>query len=143
MRVQSHDVFGRAGWFEPETGRFDEKAGDKAVELAQHPLSGHYSRLGDQLAVFYRRGDGLRLRVGDLDISLDEGTKVVWSSESGISTFKVLTAGAVVICVSYPAASYVEGDLTPFVELEDFDFGLFVANVVASEERFNSIYRNS
>jgi hypothetical protein len=36
-----------------------------------------------------------------------------------------------------------EDDPTPFAEAEDFDFGLFIANVANDAERRSAIYRES
>ncbi|MEU6971834.1 hypothetical protein AB0A71_29670 [Kitasatospora aureofaciens] len=90
--------------------------------------------------VFYRDGDGLHLRVGDRECRIDSPSRVrhrIREAECVLDVDQVAE-------LHYPVPSEwygLENDLTPFVEAEHFDFGLFIANVVGSEVRTGRIYR--
>lgn len=78
------------------------------------------------------------VRVGDRLLPLD-GTEIRHGSDG---TSCALAIGE--LTLRYPIPPEWAGlgsDLTPFVELEDFDFGLFVANVANDRARAERLYR--
>ncbi|MBD0689495.1 hypothetical protein [Streptomyces sp. CBMA123] len=136
MLIADFDVYGRAAEFDPATGRLGPA---RAVDAGQR-THGHYGRVGRTGVVFYRGADGLRIRVGECDIRLDAATTV---RHRIVEPECVLTVGRIAE-LRYPVPPQWYGlaeDLTPFVEAEDFDLGLFVANVLADPDRADRSYR--
>ncbi|MFE6869291.1 hypothetical protein ACFVFS_22405 [Kitasatospora sp. NPDC057692] len=100
----------------------------------------HHGELAATDVVLYREADGLRLRVGEEVVRLDGSIDV---QHHVVGADCVLTVGQS-IELRYPAPaewSGLQDDLTPFVEAENFDLGLFVANVAGDPERSARIYR--
>ncbi|MFH9347518.1 hypothetical protein [Kitasatospora sp. NPDC017646] len=136
MLVASFDRYGRGAEFDPATGRL----GPERTVDSRQVINGHYGQLALARVVFHRGADGLRIRVGERDIRL--GTATVVRHRVDGSHF-VLTAGQITE-LRYPVPPERAGqehDPTPFVEAEDFDPGLFVANVSADPVRAAGIYR--
>ncbi|MFI9365141.1 hypothetical protein ACIG5E_29435 [Kitasatospora sp. NPDC053057] len=136
MLVAGFDVSGRAADFDPATGRL----GPERTVDSGRMTHGHYGQLAGARVVFYRGADGLRIRVGERDTRLDAATAVC---HQVVGRQCVLTVGQVTE-LRYPVPpewSGLENDLTPFVDAEDFDLGLFVANVLADRDRAARSYR--
>jgi hypothetical protein len=95
--------------------------------------------------MFYRLNGQLRARFGD-DPPIDiERFEVTWAAKNGAAHFMVRRQGRPVLERSYRLSADVEGiedDPTPFVEAEDFDFLLFITNVVRDLARAKAIYPN-
>ncbi len=140
MLLLSHDRFGVVADFEPVGGQFLEIERSDAGDLINQPVSGHFARLGELLAVLYRSDGGLRMRLGSLDFALACTERVEWSSDGVTSTLEV-ELETERIRVQYPSGPSLVGDPTPFVEPEHFDFGLFVANVASDPARLERIYQ--
>ncbi len=141
MLIESHDRFGDVARYEPESDRFVEF---RRGEVVEEQLAGHYARLGGELAVFYRDGGVLWLRIGDQVRRVGDGGAVVrWENSEGRSRFGILDGGEEVAGVEYPSPVRGSGpvnDPTPFAETEDWDFGLFVQRVLADDARRLRIY---
>ncbi|MFF4386340.1 hypothetical protein ACFY0G_05990 [Streptomyces sp. NPDC001552] len=102
------------------------------------PVRGEFGQLGDTLLVLYRADGALRLLVGDQDIEVTEGLEARHEFGEGSNT---LTVGARRIDYPRPDHQLYEDDPTPFVELEHFDLGLFLANVLSDPPRCGRMYR--
>ncbi|MFI9163443.1 hypothetical protein [Kitasatospora aureofaciens] len=130
------DTFGLGADFEPATG---ELGPERAIGPGQ-ATHGHYGELAGTGVVFYRDTDGLHVRVGERECRVDAATAVRhWVRESEC----VLAIGQFAE-LRYPAPSEwsdLEKDMTPFIDAEDFDLGLFIANVARDRDRAERIYR--
>ncbi len=142
MRVDSHDHFDDVATFDPATGRLEEFHRADRGALPPGPLHGHYSRLSGILAVFYRNDGFLWLRVGREARNLDrEGCEVRWQNVDGSSSLQLFDRRGLVTSVEYrPGTWDGSTDPTPFAESEDWDFGLFVTNVLADDARRARMY---
>ncbi|MFD7256752.1 hypothetical protein [Streptomyces sp. NPDC059874] len=138
ITVDSFERFGEQAPFDPVTaslGPVSRRAGslDDSGKIA-----GHFGRLGETLAVLYRSEGTLRLLLGDEDIVITGGVEV--RHERG-HTFNRLTVGTRHIDYPRPADELDENDLTACAEPEDFDLGLFLANVLGDPARCERMYR--
>lgn len=89
--------------------------------------------------MLYRSDDRLRLRIGHEEAGLDQIT-VAWSRSSSRARV-VITMPSGQQLFEYPVSEALEFDFTANTEPELFDFGLFLANVAANEERASRLYR--
>ncbi|WP_404955687.1 hypothetical protein [Streptomyces sp. 147326] len=138
ITVQSFDRYGEWAGFEPATGSLDVHRGyGPAPQCAPSP-TGHYGRLGDLLVVFYRYEAALYLRIGDHHIEVGSSPEARHERFEGHCR---LTIGST--SIEYPAPPVLidpAQDPTPFAEPEDFDIGLFVADVLRSPARRTALY---
>lgn len=146
LLLRSANRFDLVGRFDRGRGLLSEKVvrGNEAQRL---PTAGYYSHFGDDLVALYADDGTVWLRIGDEEIRAD-AVNADWSPEHSIRRLRLVHDGEVVREVSYrlpmtnssrrsTSGEAQDGvvDTTAFVEAEDFDFGLFIANVLNDPER--------
>ncbi|MCX5096961.1 hypothetical protein OOK36_51330 [Streptomyces sp. NBC_00365] len=144
MIVRSFDIDEEAAQFDPYTGRLTPLGA--MASAAPGSFHGHFGSLAGVTVVLYRSAEGLRLRIGEHTDVLLAGNVIVRHERSGDTctlTVADTAGGPPMVELSYPAPEDAVDDAfdpTPFVEKEDFDLGLFVAQVVADPRRKDTIY---
>lgn len=138
MRVDSYDSYREVGFFDPETGAL-RKANRSEADISGEDLRGHFSCAGGVVTVFYRQGDSLYLRLADRNWSA-EPWLVTWSKEGSVSCLMVQDGAGFRAKIQYEVQARQPYDATAFAEDEDWDFGLYVVNVLNSQERRARIY---
>jgi hypothetical protein len=138
MLVQYHDRFDVVAEFNPSSGQL--RVQSRPPGLSPAGTEGWFSILAGITVVFYRQTNHLWLRVGERVFDLDGGASVSWSSAGGVAVFRAEDSSGEVV-VRYRAGPNLAEDPTPFVEDEDWDLGLYVANVVSDEERSELVRR--
>jgi hypothetical protein len=134
MRLNSFDRWSDVGEFTPTNGELTVLPRADAPPAEPH---GAYTYLAGTLTVFYRVDDDLYLRHGNQTIALT-GAVASWQTGAGRARLQVDE----LVLAYQPEPGPVEGDVTSFVEDEDFDFGLFIANVLNDPGRRERIYRS-
>ncbi len=149
--------------FDPETGSLKsfQKTGAE-LEAVQAQLQGMYGCVDDKRLVFYRKDGMLHLRVSDSDYTLDDSIeshlennwvdRLIQESPQelraalsrfagGYRKFDLTRKGSALVSLKYktPIESGSPFDFTSF-EDEDFDFLLFVHNVLSDPERRRYIW---
>jgi hypothetical protein len=116
----------------------------EAVQCGE-PISGHYSSLGGRFTAFFRcQGDLYLLQERLLQISERVSSIIeVADNESQLMLLEGGTVIAEIHAVNAPTVVPISTDPTPFVEEEDFNFLLFVHNVLTSPDRRERIYQSS
>ena len=143
MIVHSFDTFGEVRRLDPATGALTPtEASDRRSSDTVH---GHYGLLGDTLVLLYRSGPSLLLHIGGTVVAVDGSTSIGHErvGDRGVLEVAETATGAVAAHLDYALPEPVvapEDDPTPFAEAEDFDFGLFIANVANDARRRTSIY---
>ena len=140
MLVQSHARYDTVADFDPATGLL--AAFPRPSGLNPAGTDGWYSVLGNDLVVFYRQEGRLHLRVSNRSWRADLGLEISWRREGDRV---VLTIGEDPSRFelrydppTVPGPS-LGSDFTPFVESEDWDLGLFIANVLNDQERLELV----
>lgn len=140
MRVQSFDRFDVVGAFDEGGGaiatyRMDEMP----TALRSEPTRGRFGFLSGLLVCLYRAEDGLWLRIGGRAARLADDVKPTWSPSDPLVTLALLDGPDVLAKVDYaPGPEWgppLSDDPTPFVEAEDWDFGLWIVNIATTPER--------
>ncbi|WP_460444002.1 hypothetical protein [Amycolatopsis cihanbeyliensis] len=108
------------------------------------PISGHYDHIGDILVALYRFKGELMLRLGQRDFEVSR-IKSMWHlKKDGKRELGLTIRDDWDVKLEYVSQSddFIDVmDITPFAEEEDFDFGLFINNVVNNPDRSGNIYR--
>lgn len=138
MLVQRHDRFDEVGEFSPESGRLDPRP--RPPGLRPGSTDGWFAVLDTTLVVFYRHGGRLWLRIGDRVFDLDRDASVDWHLDAGEAVFAAADSDGQVV-LRYPSGPDLADDPTAFVADEDWDLGLFIANVMFDEERSDLVRR--
>ncbi len=134
--LQSKDRFSRVAKLDPPTGGLAIFERRDVKDLPKR-LAGSFSQIdGHLLALYSLRGE-LRFLADGVDFPLGSGTSVEWTARGSHRTLRVRREGHLAKEVLYSVTTdeQFENDPTPFVEDEDFDFGLFVSRVSKCKKR--------
>ena len=108
-------------------------------------LIGHFAYITNERFLFYRWNGDLRLRRGDTPSISLSGVQINWMHSSNNVQVILKKESKIILEKSYflnPRIKSIDNDPTPFIEPEDFDFFLFVRNVLADNNRSKIIYFN-
>ncbi len=144
--LQSHDRYDDVLVLDCASNSMSFHSKRGSPELAARPVRGHFTREGGDLVLFYRRDGSLHLRAGEKDVALEPGTSVELRNDTtrGTRTLSVVRDGRAVLQWAHKPVEIrppLEEDPTPFVEREQFDFALFIENVLNDPQRRERIYR--
>lgn len=142
MLVQSHDSFWVVADIDEPSGKLStfRRTGPEDPPLSA--ARGAFLSSSGGSAVFYRHRERLWLRIGNVVRAVDHpGCEVRWRRSSVLASLDLLDRGTSVASVHYrPGPGGEDGDPTPFAEREDWDFGLFVRNVLEDDHRRRRIF---
>lgn len=143
MILQSNDYFDQLAELDPGTGIYRLLSRKQNPELTARPPVGGYSMVDGTMLSLYRIEGVLYLRVGDREFKLTDDVTSTLTREDNNGVFRLVQDGNVLLIFKYrlpvPEVS-LSLDPTPFIEEEDFDFLLFVHNVLTETGRRHGIY---
>lgn len=142
--LRSSDRYGEYAEIDTATGEIVWYPGQSGAVVGLGHIDGHIAVIDGYAVCLYRERGRLHLRIGAVDSEITDDT----SAELAQGKVSVLTLSRHAVgCFRWMYKRPVvepplDIDPTPFVEEEDFDFGLFVRNVMANPERRQRIYRH-
>jgi len=103
----------------------------------EQSLSGIYSFVGEKIICLFKKSESLFLRVNNFDIALDNTIRSKIENTLGKNTFYIIKNNIEIINIDYDVNHFdSDGTIsTPFSEAEDFDFLLFINNIIKNKER--------
>jgi hypothetical protein len=137
LLLRSNRSFQKLLELNPSTGQCREVPGSEVSGLPPVKANGFFDTLDGVLVGIYAFERRLMLRVGERDIPLDNRVEVTLSGHSRNRKLAVQKDNENLALVEYSILDDwdPEEDPTPFIDDEDFDFGLFVANVASDPAR--------
>ncbi|MFZ6775049.1 hypothetical protein ACO0LB_20320 [Undibacterium sp. SXout7W] len=107
-------------------------------------INGVFDFLSEILVALYVSNGAIFLKIGNIVIQIVNGVTVVLDRDKMASTLTVVHGSRVLASLSYVCSvdEKIKDDPTPFIEDEDFDFGLFLKNVISSRERIKVLQEN-
>jgi hypothetical protein len=145
MILQSHDRYNDIAIFDPESGAFAIYQKSASPLNVTRPIEGHFVEIHGDTVMFYRVQDQLHLRINELDFPLSESMFVHIQTGDTYNTLIILRDNNEIFAWKYHRPRItppLELDPTPFVDEEDFDFGLYIQNVTIDQNRRNRVYRS-
>ena len=130
MILRHHDIYDEIMDYNFENRSYKVLSRIECPELIAK-IKGCYSFFGDKLAILYAYNDSLCFLYDNNNYPLSNAKVSV--DKKGFD--RVLNIDNVHIHYSVDKSNYFEFDPTPFVEDEDFDFGLFIANILRDKGR--------
>lgn len=144
--MQSNQRYSTYAELDTTTGiiTWRSKETDRAASLAE--MGGHIVVLDGYPVCLYRAEGRLHLRIAAVDTEITDDTTadLVQGEQGGASTLTVSRQGIVCFRWTYTRPIIdppLAVDPTPFVGEEDFDFGVFVRNVISEPRRRQRMYR--
>ena len=141
--LQSHDEFDAVATLDPREGqleRFSRKGLGSTAPTLQC-IKGWYFDHSVGTLILYRLGGKIVFRVlapgVDKEFELDTTTEIEVRGPSARRELTIVRDGVPIFKVIYAVREVYRSpdDLTPFIEDEDFDFGLFVSNISKNPAR--------
>jgi hypothetical protein len=142
MRVHSFDHHAEVADFVPTDGTLRTYRRSVAPTRTA-PLRGHYATLDREIAVLYRDTGGLKFfRPGVGVVELSSGVTVSWQLVTRNKAQLSISGDDPVQIVYRSNANRIAARIaaTPNGRREDWDFGLFIANVLKDPERRDRLY---
>jgi hypothetical protein len=137
--LYSHNEYDYLGRFDPNTGHLKKTSlkglGSEAPDITE--FAGSFPEVKGGLFVLYRhRGQVIFWAFGN-EFVLDGQTIVDVDGSGRNRCLSIKTMGKSVSELEYELLNDgpIPGDLTPFIDDEDFDFGLFVSNISKDQDR--------
>jgi hypothetical protein len=146
LLIQSMQVYDSVLLIGPGTGDVVLCSKKERPALEYLPVRGHYVDYDGCIAMLYRKDDALRFRVRDGEYVWTEDSEI--SLERGkVSVLRLWRPNATGMFWDYAPPQLDKYDvaitaMNPLSEGGDFDFGLFVYNVLTDPERRELIYRD-
>lgn len=128
--------------FDPATGRFRKLPLLRTLGWRHVTGDGWYDKLGRQRLCLYADRGVLYLQAGHVAIPFDSLAEVSLDVLRDRSRVLQVRRGGQAIRAEYGAPNTwvpLEHDFTPFVEMEHFDFGLFLRNLAREPDRIQRI----
>lgn len=143
MLLNSNRVFDTLAEYDPTTRMLVTFSRAAEPERARSHVSGVFDYLGGKRLVLYRAGEDLWLDIDGMPIRIDTiGIKVECRGEERL--LRAFSSDHLVFEVGYELPKLdppIADDPTPFIDEEDFDFGLFLQNIARDKSRQARIYR--
>lgn len=141
LLLQSHDKYDELALFDPITGYLALHSKGATPVLSSLPPRGHFSKVDHHMVILYRDDDSLHLRVDKSDVVLDQRcTASLLRGDRQVLTIQ--RDGNTILSLDYARPAIDPPlDMDPtWTEEQDFDFGLFVYNVLKNADRRARIY---
>ena len=143
--LQSRDQFDRIGQLDPSTFHI-EKYSKRALTNGQSiPIQGSFAEMQGLLTYLYREEGSLFFGLEDKIFEITTDTKaVIKRLDKERNQLKLSRGNNILLAVDYNRPKIYPPlglDPTPFAEEEDYDFYLFVCNVLSDKGRRDRIYR--
>ena len=129
--LRNSSVYMNVAEYDHDTGNFTIRSRD--IENTD----GSYEILSEKFVALYQFQEQIFIRLGDERILLDKSVKVDLFGPVNNRRLTIEKAGRKVAQLEYEVdtSDVIPDDITPYIEAEHFDFGLFLSNVSKDEIR--------
>lgn len=145
--LQSKEEFDKIAKLNVETGEATYESKSNLTGDEKLLFSGTFAEVDSETVFFFRYDDKLLLKIKGESFLLHDNTTTNWEirKDNAIhAVFSIMEREKVIYEKKYrPFTSdmVIKNDLTAFVDEEDYDFFVFINNVLNSKERRRDIYR--
>lgn len=135
--LQSNDKYDELVEYNHSKGTFTKASRNSLGDKAPSSTDGTFAVLSAVFLALYKLGQELFVRIGDQCIPLTNDVTVIVSGPANKRLLIVKKAGNEIANFNYvlDASKKFSSDPTPFIEDEDFDFGLFISNISTNDKR--------
>jgi hypothetical protein len=137
IRVRNHDRFDDIAEFDITTGCWrvlSRSAADENDVISY--FDGFYAVLSGTYCALFRLNGELFVRIGDTQRTLTEDVAIKVGGPPEERCLTLMASDVELAKLVYAVEPWqIEGDPTPFIEEEDFDFGLFLSNIASNRDR--------
>ena len=118
---------------------------ERQKKVAPADISGFFTILSSEFCAIFRSGQEIVVCVGNVQLPLSHRVKINVTGNPEKRRLTISSDANVMVSHEYSldVSNRFENDPTPFVDDEDFDFGLFMANIAGSQERQDVLKSNA
>ncbi len=129
--LQNNQKFDRLISYEPITGKYIEQSKKLLKSKAPKLTDGFFEIFSDMFFALYKYDNNLYFSINQKKYVLDASTIVNVEGNSKKRMLTIMKNDNELYRCNYELNTYQKftEDYTPFIDNEDFDFGLFVSNV--------------
>lgn len=147
--LQSKGKAGEAARLDSASGALEIVSVAQVPEAKSAPKFGSYDYVDRHVVGLFRQDGALWLRVDDVPVRIDDDVRARWELKrppagERRAVFQLERAGEIVLSLEYRPfgnRKLIPGDMTPFVDEEEYDFMIFVLSVLDNSERRAAIYQ--
>ena len=129
--LRSNERFNHLVWFDPAIQAVTPLDPDTPAP----DVSGLFGVAGAHSLLLYKLDDRLMLHAGGKTIPITPEAAAEIKAQDDAQTLIVTVGGTEALRLDYRPEPGIENDPTPFVDDEDEDFALFVANIISAPPR--------
>lgn len=135
--LQSNDKYDEFAKYDHGKGTFTITSRNELGGNSPSSTEGRFTIMSSVFVALYKFDQGLFVRIGDRQIPLTDDVIVTVSGELKKRLLIVKNAGKEIARFNYVLDSSKKflDDPTPFIENEDFDFGLLISNISVNDKR--------
>lgn len=134
--LKNYSIFGSFLVHNFETGETNE-----TENVENLILSGFAERLCQSHIGFFEYKNDIYFFVSDERFKLNEKSQFEHQPLGKTRKLTLIIDKSVKKVIEYKIPELLEDDFTPFVEEEDFDFGLFLKNIFSDKERISRVLK--
>lgn len=141
MILQRYTVFDEIADFEPDSGSFAVHSRAATLQQGEIRVAGHFDYIGEKCILLFRLGGVLYVQLDQQRLTMADHFVEV-RAEAAHRVLRI-SGDHVILEIEYDPPIIdppLVDDLTPFVEEEHFDFGLFITSVSHDHSRQERLY---
>ena len=142
MILQSHASFDQLAALDPSLPSVQFLSRKHHPELTAS-IAGSFALINEMMVSLYRIHGVLYFRIADQEFEVTDEISSTLETDGNNRKFRLLNRENVLVDLTYPIPESeipLSIDPTPFVEQEDFEFLLFVHNVLTEPGRRNRVW---
>jgi len=135
--LQSNDKYDELAKYDHGKGTYMIASRNNLGGNTPSSTEGMFSIMSTVFLALYKFEQGLFIRIGDQLISLTDDVIVTVSGDDEKRLLSVKKSAKDIAHLNYvlDSSKKFSNDPTPFIEDEDFDFGLLISNISTNEKR--------
>ena len=135
VRLQSNDVFLELAELDETTGAWTP-ARREPSEKGYENIDGSFSVLSGVFCALFLSNGEIFVRVGDTQVQLSDDVKITVDGPDERRCLTPMSGVKTLATIRYAVEEWrIPNDPTPFIDDEDFDFGLWISNIAGSPIR--------
>lgn len=135
--LQSNETYNEIAEYDHFSGSYLIKSRDSVSKSSLSNIDGTYAFLSNEFVAIYKFGTEMFVRIGTHSIQLIGDVKITVKGDPASRKLSVKKNKEELVTVNYALnnSNVYSHDPTPFIDDEDFDFGLFISNIASNESR--------
>lgn len=131
----SHSIYANLAEYDIKNRTYIILSGDNSNNRSK--TQGSYELLNNFFVAIFTKKNNIYLAIDDKLIKVNDGLRVDFTKDKHRRILKIVPEnhGEIILDYSIDESIQIENDPTPFIDDEDFDYGLLIYNILRTPER--------